>query len=57
MWLLILEAMAALALLLFMVWWTMFSGRRRDDDPREPRTPLGHLGDPGGHLRHQCLIV
>ena len=35
MWLLILEAVAALALLLFAVWWTMFSGRskRRDDDP------------------------
>jgi hypothetical protein len=28
MWLLILEALAALALLLFIVWWTMFSGRR-----------------------------
>ena len=27
MWLLILEAVAALALLLFAVWWTMFSGR------------------------------
>jgi cbb3-type cytochrome oxidase subunit 3 len=35
MWLLILEALAALALLIFLVWWTMFSGRkkgeRRDD--------------------------
>jgi hypothetical protein len=36
MWLLILEALAALALLVFAVWWTMFSGRsKRDDD--EPR--------------------
>jgi hypothetical protein len=41
MWLLILEALAALALLGFAVWWTMFSGRRRrdaaaDDDERKP---------------------
>jgi hypothetical protein len=33
MWLLILEALAAGALLVFFVWWTMFSGRRRDDAP------------------------
>ncbi len=33
MWLLILEALAALGLLLFFVWWTMFSGRRRDPEP------------------------
>lgn len=32
MWLLILEALGALALLVFIVWWTMFSGRRRDVD-------------------------
>lgn len=32
MWLLILEALAALALLGFAVWWTMFSGRRRRDE-------------------------
>ncbi len=36
MWLLILEALAALALLVFAVWWTMFSGRRRDDAADEP---------------------
>ncbi len=41
MWLLILEALAALALLGFAVWWTMFSGRKRrdaaaDDDERKP---------------------
>jgi nitrogen fixation-related uncharacterized protein len=40
MWLLILEALAALALLLFMVWWTMFSGRRKDRDNDS------HGGDP-----------
>jgi hypothetical protein len=32
MWLLILEALAALAIFVFIVWWTMFSGRRREDD-------------------------
>ncbi len=39
MWLLFLEALAALALLIFIVWWTMFSGRRKgeriDDDARD----------------------
>jgi len=37
MWLLILEALLALGLLGFIVWWTMFSGRPkerdRDDEP------------------------
>jgi hypothetical protein len=28
MWLLILEALGATALLVLIVWWTMFSGRR-----------------------------
>jgi hypothetical protein len=36
MWLILLEALGALALLIFIVWWTMFSGRdkgeRRDRD-------------------------
>lgn len=32
MWLLIAEALLALAVLVFIVWWTMFSGRPRDDD-------------------------
>ena len=39
MWLLILEAFAALALLAFIVWWTMFSGRKGgeqvDDEGRD----------------------
>jgi hypothetical protein len=35
MWLLILEALGALALLLFIVWWTMFSGRRPERDARD----------------------
>ena len=41
MWLLILEAAVALALLLFAVWWTMFSGRRGG----EPE-PLDETGEP-----------
>ncbi|MCX2860570.1 hypothetical protein OOZ63_01805 [Paucibacter sp. PLA-PC-4] len=42
MGLLLLEALGALALLIFIVWWTMFSGRkggeRRDaDQDRDPK--------------------
>lgn len=33
MWLLILEALGALALLVFIVWWTMFCGRRKGGEP------------------------
>ena len=36
MWLLILEAFFALGLLGIIVWWTMFSGRRREDDGEDP---------------------
>jgi hypothetical protein len=38
MWLLILEALAALSLLIFAVWWTMFSGRRRSEDANAEET-------------------
>ena len=31
MWLIFLEAGLALGLLVFLVWWTMFSGRKDDD--------------------------
>ena len=31
MWLLLIEALAALALLVGIVWWVMFSGRRRGE--------------------------
>lgn len=48
MWLLILEALGALALLLLLVWWTMFSGRRRgerapgrEDDGSDGPAPPG----------------
>jgi len=32
----VLEALLALALLLGIVWWTMFAGRRRGEPPRAP---------------------
>ena len=34
--LLFLEALGALALLVFIVWWTMFSGRENGELPAEP---------------------
>ena len=40
MWLLILEALLALGVLIFIVWWTMFSGRKKgeqgDDERKGP---------------------
>lgn len=36
MWLIVLEAIAALAVLLFLVWWTMFSGRRGGEISEPP---------------------
>ena len=47
MTLLLLEALGALVLLVFIVWWTMFSGRQkgelpevaqRDKDDRKPKS-------------------
>jgi hypothetical protein len=38
MWLLILEALGALGLLAFLVWWTMFSGRRRGERDEDSPT-------------------
>ena len=35
MWVIILEALGALLLLLFIVWWTMFSGRPRGERREE----------------------
>jgi hypothetical protein len=31
MWVILLEALAALVLIVFIVWWTMFSGRRKGE--------------------------
>ena len=44
MWILIFEAFAAAGLLVFIVWWTMFSGRRAGErlaDAAEDATPAG----------------
>jgi hypothetical protein len=35
MWMLMLEAGVALFLLVFIVWWTMFSGRKGGEPPGE----------------------
>ncbi|MBI5925066.1 MAG: hypothetical protein HY836_05650 [Aquabacterium sp.] len=37
MWLIVLEAVGALAVLVFVVWWTMFAGRHRGELPRDDR--------------------
>lgn len=39
MWLLLLEAGFALCLLIFIVWWTMFSGRKPDQPVKKDETP------------------
>jgi hypothetical protein len=36
MWIILLEALAALVVLLLIVWWTMFSGRSRGEARRGP---------------------
>jgi hypothetical protein len=38
MGLILLEALGALVLLLAIVWWTMFSGRRRGERPEDDET-------------------
>ena len=35
MWLLALEAAVALGLFLFIIWWTMFSGKKKKNDKNE----------------------
>src|SRR5690606_18267438 len=37
MTLLLLEALGALLIFLFIVWWTMFSGRRKGELPEDPK--------------------
>lgn len=37
MTLLVLEALGALALFVFIVWWTMFSGRKNGEPPTPPQ--------------------
>jgi hypothetical protein len=43
MWILMLEAGAALFLLVFIVWWTMFAGRK-PERPESPSRQPGHQG-------------
>ena len=40
MWLLMIEAGIALFLLLFIVWWTMFSGPKHSDDQQADKPPV-----------------
>jgi hypothetical protein len=44
MWLILLEALGALLILLFIIWWTMFSGRRRGEleQGEAPAAPESH---------------
>jgi hypothetical protein len=37
MWLVLLEALLALVILVLIVWWTMFSGRRSGERERDDR--------------------
>ena len=37
--LIVLEAMGALLVLVFIVWWTMFSGRNKGEPPNRPQPP------------------
>lgn len=39
MWLLFVEAVFALCVLVFIVWWTMFSGRKPDHPPAKESLP------------------
>ncbi len=38
MWLILLEALGALLLLVLIVWWTMFSGRKKGELPNKETT-------------------
>ena len=39
MWLLLLEALGALLIFVFIIWWTMFSGRQRGERRRDEDEP------------------
>ena len=43
----LLEAFGALALLVLIVWWTMFSGRKHGELPEQPRTDETDPAPPG----------
>jgi hypothetical protein len=55
MWILMVEAGVALCLLVFIVWWTMFSGRKEPpapqrelDRPAPPHVPTSGPDQPPG---------
>ncbi|SFP40321.1 hypothetical protein SAMN05216419_100250 [Nitrosomonas cryotolerans] len=35
MWVIAIEAVLALGLFIFIMWWTMFSGKKKDDDDKK----------------------
>jgi hypothetical protein len=43
MWLLALEAFGAAMLFIFLIWWTMFSGRKPDNTPKTKADKDKHL--------------
>ena len=45
---LLLEALLALVILVFIVWWTMFSGRPQGEAPPEPENKSEDLPPPSG---------
>jgi hypothetical protein len=47
MWILLLEAGAALFLLVFIVWWTMFSGREPERNTHEAPAASKENDTPG----------
>ena len=50
MWLIVLEALGALAVLVFLIWWTMFSGRRHGE-LHDPADDEAQDGDRGGSTK------
>jgi hypothetical protein len=50
MWLIVLEALGALAVLVFLIWWTMFSGRRHGE-LHDPADDEAQDGDRGGNTK------
>lgn len=57
MWLIVLEALGALCVLVFLVWWTMFSGRQQGERVDDPSAVSDHTALPddaasrGGHKK------
>ncbi|WP_176442606.1 hypothetical protein [Noviherbaspirillum humi] len=48
MWILFLEAGVALFLLVFIVWWTMFAGKKPTTPPGKSATPPARKADQTG---------